>query len=105
MVSAWFPGLPETRLFRVATVANPAVRETPVAVPLCPGCRQRHARITELQQQVATLQAQIHKFTGRARRDAYNSSLPPSTNPPDAPKPTATNPTGRKRSLQPGHKG
>jgi transposase len=105
MVSAWFPGLPETRLFRVATVANPAVRETPVAVPLCPGCRQRDARITELQQQVATLQAQIHKLGERARRNASNSSIPPSTNPPDAPKPTAKKPTGRKRGGQPGHKG
>ena len=86
-----------------ATVAIPAVRETPVALPLCSGCRERDARIVELQQQLATSQAQIRKLEESARRNASNSSMPPSTNPPDAPKPTTKKPTGRKRGGQPGH--
>jgi transposase len=86
-------------------VAKPAVRETPVAVPLCPGCRERDARIAELQQQLAASQAQNRKLEDRVRRNASNSSIPPSTNPPDAPKPTAKKPTGRQRGGQPGHPG
>lgn len=86
-----------------ATVATPAVRETPVTPPLCSGCRERDARIAELQQQLAALQAQNRKLGESARRNASNSSIPPSINPPDAPKPTTKKPTGRKRGGQPGH--
>jgi len=86
-------------------VAKPAVRETPVAVPLCPGCRERDARIDQLQQQLAALQAENRELEEKVRRNASNSSIPPSTNPPDAPKPTPKKPTGRKRGGQPGHPG
>jgi transposase len=86
-------------------VAKPAVCETPVAAPLCPGCRERDARIAELQQQLAASQALNRKLGENARRNASNSSIPPSTNPPDAPKPTTKKPTGRKRGGQPGHPG
>jgi len=86
-------------------VAKPAVRETPVVAPPCPGCRERDARIAELQKQLAESQAQNRKLGENARRNASNSSIPPSTNPPDAPKPTAKKPTGRKRGGQPGHPG
>jgi transposase len=86
-------------------VAKPAVRERPVAAPPCPGCRERDARIAELQQQLAALQAQNRQLGENAGRNSSNSSMPPSTNPPDAPKPTAKKPTGRKRGGQPGHPG
>lgn len=86
-------------------MAKPAVRETPVVLPLCSGCRERDARIADLQQQLAASQAENHKLAESARRNATNSSIPPSTNPPDAPKPTTKKPTGRKRGGQPGHAG
>jgi transposase len=86
-------------------VATPAVRETPVAIPLCVGCQQRDVRIADLVQEVARLKAQVQKLGERARRNATNTSMPPSTNPPDAPKPTTKKPTGRKRGGQPGHEG
>jgi len=86
-------------------VATPAVRETSVAVPLCCGCRERDARIANLEQQVAALQAKLGELGDKVRRNASNSSIPPSTNPPDAPKPTTKKPTGRKRGGQPGHVG
>ena len=91
--------------FWVLTVAIPAVRETSVAAPLCCGCRERDARIAELQQQVVALQTQNRKLGESARRNASNSSIPPSSNPPDAPKPTTKKPTGRNRGGQPGHPG
>ena len=82
-----------------------AIRDNPVAVPLCPGCRERDARIADLKQQLAVLQAQNRKLGERARRNASNSSIAPSTNPPDAPKPVNKKPTGRKPGGQPGHNG
>jgi transposase len=104
MVPAWFP-YSGNQAFRASTVATPAVRETPVALPLCSGCRERDARIADLEQQVAALQAKLGKLGDKVRRNASNSSIPPSTNPPDAPKPTTKKPTGRKRGGQPGHPG
>src|SRR5437870_4992828 len=59
-------------------------------------CRERDARIADLKQQLAVLQAQNRKLGERARRNASNSSIAPSTNPPDAPKPVNKKPTGRK---------
>lgn len=82
-----------------------ATRDIPVALPLCPGCRERDGRIAELKKQLDALQTQNRKLGERARRNASNSSIPPSTNPPDAPKPVAKKPTGRKPGGQPGHPG
>jgi len=82
-----------------------AARNIPIALPLCPGCRERDARIADLEKQLAALQTQNRKLGERVRRNASNSSMPPSTNPPDAPKPSAKKPTGRKPGGQPGHKG
>jgi transposase len=89
--------------------------------PVCPGCRQRDRLIATLQQQTADLKAQLQqlrqhtrrttadlkaqllKARDRAQRNSSNSSIPPSTNPPDAPKPTPKTPSGRKPGGQPGH--
>jgi transposase len=62
----------------------------------CPGCRERDARIAELERRLAELEA-------RLGTNAANSSLPPSANPPDAPKPVVKQPTGRPSGGQPGH--
>ena len=89
--------------------------------PVCPGCRQRDKLVATLQQENADLKAQLHhlrqhtrrttadlkaqlqKACDRAQRNSSNSSLPPSTNPPDAPKPTRRKASGRKPGGQPGH--
>ena len=53
----------------------------------CPGCRARDARITELEGSVAELQAQVRDLQARLNSNSSNSSIPPSANPLNAPKP------------------
>lgn len=72
-------------------------------VPSCPGCRQRDARIAELERRVADLEARVGDLTTRLGINASNSSVPPSANPLGAPKPVVKKPTGRKPGGQPGH--
>jgi transposase len=71
--------------------------------PLCPGCRQRDARIAALERRVAELEALVRDLLGRLGHNASNSSLPPSANPPGAPAPVVKPKTGKKRGGQPGH--
>src|SRR6267378_3011655 len=65
-------------------------------VPECPGCRERDARIAELEARVLALEAQV--------RDLLDKLKPPSprvqTSQPPAP---AKKPTGKKPGAQPGH--
>jgi transposase len=62
----------------------------------CPGCCERDARIAELERRVAELEA-------RLGTNSSNSSLPPSANPLDAPKPVKKKKSKRKPGGQPGH--
>jgi transposase len=62
----------------------------------CPGCRR-------LQRRVAELEAVVRELQIRLGTNATNSSLPPSANPLDAPKPVVKDSTGRKPGGQPGH--
>jgi transposase len=64
--------------------------------PTCPGCR-------ELLKRVAELEARLRELEARLGRNASNSSIPPSANPPDAPPPVRKKTTGRKPGGQPGH--
>ena len=73
---------------------------TPV---VCPGCQQRDQRIRELEQRVGDLEGQVRELLARLGTNATNSSIPPSANPPGAPKPVTKQPTGRKAGGQPGH--
>src|SRR5260370_22336311 len=66
--------------------------------PECQGCR-------ELQGCVAQLEALVRELQARLGINATNSSLPPSANPPDAPRAVVKNPTGRQPGGQPGHPG
>jgi transposase len=72
-------------------------------VPACPGCRERDARIAELERRLAELEALVRDLTARLGINSSNSSVPPSANPLDAPKPVVKKPTGRKPGGQPGH--
>lgn len=83
-------------------MASPA-RDNPRVSPQCPGCRERDLRIAQLEQQLVALQAENQKLGERVRRNSSNSSMPPSRNPPDAPKFPKKKPTGRQRGAQPGH--
>lgn len=65
-------------------------------IPQCPGCRARDARIAELEQRIAALEA-------RLGTNSTNSSLPPSANPLGAPKPVVKPKSKRRPGGQPGH--
>jgi transposase len=77
----------------------------------CPGCQERDALIRELREVVGDLrqrlrhcQQQLRQQQERSGRNSSNSSMPPSQNPLDAPRPKTTKkPSGRKRGGQPGH--
>ena len=74
-----------------------------MAEPECQGCRVRDARIAELERRADRLEAQVRELLELLGRNASNSSLPPSANPPAAPKPVVKERTGRKPGGQPGH--
>jgi len=63
----------------------------------CPGCRIRDARIAELEQRIAVLEA-------RLGTNSSNSSVPPSANPLGAAKPVIKKKSKRKPGGQPGHR-
>ena len=65
-------------------------------VPICPGCRERDARIAELERRLAALEARLNI-------NSSNSSLPPSANLPEAPPPVKKKKSKRRRGGQPGH--
>src|SRR5271165_4267897 len=67
-----------------------------IPVPACPECAQLRRRIAELEALVRELQERLN-------RNSSNSSIPPSANPLDAPKPVVKTPSGRKPGGQCGH--
>lgn len=71
--------------------------------PSCSGCQQRDATIAALRLRVAVLEKRIQELEAPCGRNSTNSSLPPSTNPPGAPKPTPKKSSGRPSGAQPGH--
>ena len=62
----------------------------------CPACLAHLARIAELERRLAALEA-------RLGTNSTNSSVPPSANPLDAPKPVSKKKSKRRRGGQPGH--
>ena len=62
----------------------------------CPGCLAHLARIAELERRIGDLEA-------RLGTNSTNSSVPPSANPLDAPKPVSKKKSKRRRGGQPGH--
>src|SRR3712207_3239908 len=53
----------------------------------------------------AVLQQRIRELEARLGQDSANSSRPPSSDPPQAPRKRSVLPSGRKRGGQPGHRG
>src|SRR5262245_49554288 len=72
-------------------------------VPACPGCRERDARIAALERRVAELEALVRDLLARLGNNSSNSAIPPSANPPGAPKPVVKQKSRRNRGGQPGH--
>jgi transposase len=77
----------------------------PIPAPGCPQCAELVKLIVELQAQVIELRAEVRDLKAKLNTHSGNSSLPPSANPPSAPKFPPKPPTGRKPGGQPGHKG
>lgn len=78
--------------------------------PACQGCRERDVGIARLEQELAEacaqlreLRAELAELKARLGQNASNSSIPPSANPLQAPKPVVKKPTGRKPGGQSGH--
>src|SRR2546421_13129545 len=62
--------------------------------PQCPGCRERDARIADLEARVAELEGRLNDLT---------KALTPPRPMPAQPKAPAKQPTGKKPGGQPGH--
>jgi hypothetical protein len=60
-----------------------------MATATCPGCLERDERIATLERRVAERGATVRDLQARLGTNASNSSVPPSANPPGAPKPVA----------------
>ena len=54
-------------------------------------------------ERIAALEQRVRDLEARLGQNATNSSVPPSANPPQAPKPVVKTPTGKKSGAQPGH--
>src|SRR5437867_11493846 len=61
------------------------------------------AVIVALAQQVVTLTAEVRDLRARVGQNSTNSSRPPSSDPPQAPRRPGVAPCGRARGGQPGH--
>lgn len=69
----------------------------------CPGCSERDRRLAVLEAELAAVKVQLRELQARLGTNAGNSSLPPSANPPGAPKPVQKKKSKRKPGGQPGH--
>lgn len=72
-------------------------------VPACAGCRERDARIADLERRVAELEALVRDLLAKLNNNSSNSSTPPSANPLGAPKPVIKKKSPRQPGGQPGH--
>jgi len=61
--------------------------------------------MVELQNRVASLQAEVEKLRERVNKNSHNSSKPPSTDAPQYRSYPKREPSGRKKGGQPGHPG
>lgn len=71
----------------------------------CPECGRLRRELDAALARIAALEAQTRDLLAQQQRNSSNSSVPPSANPLDAPKPVVKSPTGKRRGGQPGHRG
>jgi len=77
----------------------------PEPAPGCLPCAKLLELVSQLLARVAQLEAEVRELRARLNMHSGNSSLPPSANPPSAPKFPPKPPSGRKPGGQPGHLG
>src|SRR4051812_23634813 len=71
----------------------------------CPECERLRAALAAALKRIDDLEAEVRRLGAQLNRNSSNSSVPPSSDPPDAPKPVVKTPTGRRSGAQPGHPG
>jgi transposase len=71
----------------------------------CPECARLRRELDAALRRIAELEALVHELRLRLDQNASNSSIPPSANPPGAPRPVVKARSWRKRGGQPGHPG
>ncbi len=69
----------------------------------CPHCAELQGRVAQLEALVRRQQATINELTAKLGQNASNSSIPPSANPLQAPRPVVKKKSKRKPGGQPGH--
>jgi transposase len=82
-------------------MSDPEVPTTPG----CPECQRLRRELDAALQRIVELEALVQELRLRLDQNASHSSIPPSANPPGAPKPVVKTRTGRRRGGQPGHLG
>src|SRR5690349_1435274 len=71
----------------------------------CLECQRLRRELDAATRRIAELEALVHELRLRLDRNASNSSIPPSANPPGAPRPVVKARSRRRRGGQPGHPG
>jgi transposase len=71
----------------------------------CPECGRLRRELDAALARIAALEAQVRELLAQLGRNSSNSSMPPSADPPGAPRPVVKPPTGRRPGGQPGHPG
>ena len=74
-----------------------------MAAILCVHCAELAQRVVQLEEIVRQQQAVIRDLQARLGLNSSNSSIPPSANPPHAPKPVVKKKSKRRPGGQPGH--
>src|SRR5215470_15890196 len=77
-------------------------QEAPEA-PGCTDCPRLRRELDAATRRIAELEALVHELRLRLDQTASDSSIPPSANPPGAPKPVVKARSGRRRGGHPGH--
>jgi len=72
--------------------------------PACSGCRERDARIAELERELQALKHRFSELESRRKINSSTSSTPPFANPLGAEKPVKKKKSKRNRGEQPGHR-
>src|ERR1700682_5097601 len=72
--------------------------------PACSGCKERDARIAELERELQAVRQRLSELEARLKTNSSNSSTPPSANPLGAEKPVKKKKSKSKRGGQTGHR-
>ena len=80
-------------------------QDAPEPAPVLLECVRLRRELDIALARIAALEAQVKELLEQLRRNSSNSSIPPSANPLNAPRPVPKLPSGRERGGQNGHRG